>query len=233
MPYITISQDGLVRSSGGVIITGQYSDSSTTRATFPTFNHNYYNGTGVNITRPSTSIISVYTSQSTPYIIYPPFYATIYEYKPKINYKQIRIKRDYARKALYKSIRLFENLFGINKIQLFLNGEAFEIEGRKFNYRISKKKFVNLIEHTSNPTSAHIPYKLEILSKAGLVLFEGCTIFKNTPVVDQIIALILHIQDNEEHVLLNMNLSKKALDFSECSNDIEYLNHLKGTNYVT
>jgi len=182
----------------------------------------YYSGTSNYITSSTGYITSIIYNDIIPEPYVP----------PKIDYRGVRLKRDYARKALWKSIRLFENLFGINQIQLFLNGQSFEIIGRKFNYRISKKNYINLIDHTSRPTSCCIPYRLEVLSKSGLVLFEGCTVFKNTPIIDQIIALILHIQNDEEHVLLNMNLSKLSLNFLESSNDVEYINKLKGTKYA-
>lgn len=149
---------------------------------------------------------------------------------PKVDHKRIRVERDRARKALWKSIRLFENLFGLNHIQVFLNGGAFEVEGRKFDYRISKNG-TGLIDHTARPNRGHIPYKLEVLSKQGLVLFQGCTVFKNTPIVDQITALILHIRDNEEHVLLNMNLSRLTTDFYSDVESLNYINTLKNTNY--
>lgn len=156
-----------------------------------------------------------------------------YQYKPpKIDYRQRRIKRDYARKALFKSVRLFENLFGINQIKLFLNGEAFEIEGRIFNYRISKSNY-GILEHTANPNSHVIPYKLEVYNKQGLQLFNGCTIFKNTPIIDQITALMLHINSGEEEqVLKNMNISKMTEHFYQDVDSIEVINRIQNKNIV-
>jgi hypothetical protein len=151
---------------------------------------------------------------------------------PKINHRRIRTKRDQARKALWRSIRLFENLFGINDIKIFIDGGAFEIEGRKFNYRISQKKYNKLLDKTINISMICVPYTLEVLSKQGLVLFEGCTVFKDTPIIDQITALILHIKDNEEHVLLNMNLSKLTDNFFEDLELLTYVNELKECNYT-
>lgn len=150
---------------------------------------------------------------------------------PKVNHRRVRTKRDQARKALWRSIRLFENLFGIAQIKIFIDGGAFEIEGRKFNYRISQKRHSNLINNTMNINMVCVPYNLEVLSKQGLVLFEGCTIFKETPIIDQITALILHILDNEENVLLNMNLSKLTDDFFDNQELLTYVNELKGKNY--
>jgi hypothetical protein len=133
---------------------------------------------------------------------------------------------------LWRSIRLFENLFGIAQIKIFIDGGTFEIEGRKFNYRISKKKYNTLIDKTAHINMICVPYNLEVLSKQGLVLFEGCTVFRDTPIVDQITALILHIRDNEENVLLNMNLSKLTDDFFDDHESLTYVNALKDRNYT-
>jgi hypothetical protein len=217
-----------INTNSTVIINNAYSTLPITRSG-PYIR--YYNNT-ITGTRTETNGL-IYTAIQTGSYIYSSSNDIYVEpiKRRKINYREIRIKKDYAKKALWKSIKLFENLFGINQIQLFMNGQSFEIEGRRFNYRISKNSSVNLLDHTSRPTSCCIPYRLEILNKNGLILFEGCTIFKNTPVVDQIIALILHIQNDEEFVLLNMNLSNLTSEFLTCNKDIQYINKLKGKNY--
>ena len=151
--------------------------------------------------------------------------------QPKPDYRKIRFNRNNARKALFKSVRLFENLFGLNKIQLFMNGQSFEIEGKRYNYRISKNHF-GLLEHTQNPRTSHIPYKLEILGKNGLVLAQGCTVFKNTPIVDQITALLLHITGGEEeHILKNCNLFNIQDNFYADAESLEYFRSLHKRKY--
>ena len=181
----------------------------------------YYN----NITSASTT--SIWTGASTWYTSHAP---SVYV-PPKPDYRKIRFDRNNARKALWKSVRLFENLFGLNKIQLFMNGQAFEISGRKFDYRISKNSY-GLIEHTQNPNTSHIPYKLEILNKKGVVLSQGCTVFKKTPIVDQITALLLHITSGEEeHVLKNCNLFNIKRDFYEDQESLTYFRTLHKKKY--
>lgn len=150
----------------------------------------------------------------------------------KPNRKKLKLETNLAKKALWKSILLFKNLFGEEKIKLFLNGQAFEIEGYRFNYRISRNKYTGMLEHTKDPWSMCIPYVLEIFSKSNVLLGRGCTVFKNTPVIDQITALLLHIQaGEEEHLLKNMNLNSLTDDFYRDAETIDYINSLKGTAY--
>ena len=118
-----------------------------------------------------------------------------------------------ARKAAVKGINLFKRLFGDTKIKSFLSGNSFIVEGERYNYCIKPKN--NVISHTMNPNSIHIPYHLEVLTKSGILLGTGCTTFKNTPVIDQLIAFMLHIKEDEENVIKNMNIGQRTDAYHE------------------
>ena len=221
---VTYSSDGIINSVYAIdalgrsrIITGSVSGTIVSNMITGTSTTAYYPINGTHI----------YDSSSTAWynVCVPSF-----EYKYKPDHRKIRFERNNARKALWKSIRLFENLFGINKIQLFMNGAAFEIKGRKFNYRISKNRY-GLLEHTQNPNTSHIPYKLEIL-KNNVVLAQGCTVFKKTPIVDQITALMLHITNGEEeHILKNCNLFNIQTEFYKDQEALEYFRSIHNKKY--
>ena len=50
-----------------------------------------------------------------------------------------------------------------------------------------------------NPHGGAIPYDLHALDKAdGRVLSKGCVVIPGTPVIDQLLALILHVQDRDD-----------------------------------
>lgn len=184
-------------------------DTGTSSTTISAVNGiRYYKGTGTY----STSI-QVYEVQ--PYV------------PPKINYAKVKRETREARSIIKRGVRLFENLFGIGQIGMFLHGDGISIEGRRFNYRISRLSYKNIISHSKNPSSHAIPYRLEVCSKQGLVLFQGCTVFKNTPIVDQIIAIILSIRDNEERVLMNMTFFNFSKDFDLDSEAKAYVEYLK------
>jgi hypothetical protein len=113
-----------------------------------------------------------------------------------------RNETDRGRKALRRSIDLFRKFRPESEIKTFLNGLPLIIRGHQYDYRVRKRD--DLLHHTMNPNSAHIPYDLHIMSKQGEVLAKGCVIVPGTPVIDQVLALILHVQDEEEEsVVIN------------------------------
>lgn len=115
-----------------------------------------------------------------------------------------------ARKAMKKGVSLFSKLFGKRDIQLFLSGDGFTVEGEKFNWLVRRSPSVDLVAHTADPHVYHIPYSLQILTKDNVVLGDCCVYFDGTPVVDQLIALVLHVKNgNEEEVVRTMNVTGK------------------------
>ena len=119
--------------------------------------------------------------------------------------KEFNIKKEnvikYGQKSIKKAIKLYKNLFNNNNIDLFISGSGFIIEGNIFNYSI-RQSGTSILAHTVNPVSAHIPYILEILNKDNVVLCNACILFEETPIIDQIIALTLHIQSGKENEIL-------------------------------
>jgi len=227
--YVSSSNTGIIyyTTSSGSTETWYTCNSNTTTSRIIIDNSNYriYG-------RPSTA----YTSTG-----YTAFYnsgnsysigGTSSVYTPtKIDHRKIRTKRDNTRKALWKSIRLYDSLFGMDDIKVFLDGGSFIIEGELFDYRISRKTSTNLLDHTGNPGSMFIPYLLEWLNKDAEVLFQGCTVFRNTPVIDQITALALHIKSDEEYVLRNTNISMLTSEFYIDNTSLEIVNRVKDKTY--
>jgi hypothetical protein len=130
----------------------------------------------------------------------------------ELSIKKSKVEK-YTKKSIKKAIKLFKNLFNNNNIELFISGSGFEITGERFNYFV-KKNNTSLLYHTSNPISVHIPYRLQILNKDSVFLCEACIVFEETPIIDQIIALTLHIQSgNEEGFLEKANFFNKTPEF--------------------
>lgn len=107
-----------------------------------------------------------------------------------------------GKKALKRGVKLFQRMFGEEDIRGFLKGHEFIVQGRELNYRISPHPNVDLIAHSATGKSYHIPYRLEILNPDNVVLAEGCVIFQDTPVIDQIIGLMMYVKTNQERTLL-------------------------------
>lgn len=132
---------------------------------------------------------------------------------PALIKKRKRQKLKEAKKALNKGITMFKNLFGSELITTFINGNSFVIEGQHYNYRFKKNS--SLLYYTENINSQNIQYDLEIMDKkTDLIYGKLCTVFKDTPIIDQIISVILHIQGGAElKILENTNVYNKTEHF--------------------
>lgn len=100
------------------------------------------------------------------------------------------------RRVVKRSMALLGSVIGLDRVREFLSGRKIIINGVLFDYRVSKKS--NILRHSADPDDNHVPYELEILDKTGTLLCQGCAVFDNTPVLDQIAALALYMQGGEE-----------------------------------
>jgi len=121
-----------------------------------------------------------------------------------------------GRRALRRSIELFCRLRSEEEIRTFLSGKPLDVRGHRFDYRVQKRD--DVLRHTMHPYGGHVPYRLSLHSKDGRMLASsGCIVIPNTPVIDQLLALILHVQDpQEEEVVLrrtnwNADISRHLL----------------------
>jgi hypothetical protein len=113
---------------------------------------------------------------------------------PKLNRKRLR----QSKQAVKKAIRLGSALIGEQRIRAFVSGDGFTIDGVRYRYRLRRVSHVSILEHTASPTQAAIPYELLILRKDDdRPLASGCVYFELTPLLDQVIALCLHVRDHE------------------------------------
>ena len=121
----------------------------------------------------------------------------------------------YAKKAIKRGFKLLSNFITSNEISLFNSGNGFVVEAEQFNYRF-KKGHTDFISHTLNPLSGHIPYELIIMSKDNLELCNLCIYFDETPVIDQVVATVLHLKSgNEDELIKTGNLFNKRDAFYE------------------
>lgn len=114
--------------------------------------------------------------------------------------KPVRIEQR-TRSAIKKGISMLTTLVGPEPVRSYISGDGFNLEGRLFDYRVSKT--VGIVGHTQNTGNGHTPYRLTIMEKnTGAVLGDACVYFKNTPVIDQLIALTFFIRNGEEEELI-------------------------------
>lgn len=120
-----------------------------------------------------------------------------------------------ARKSITRAVELFGKFFNQKDIDGFIKGYEYIVEGDKFNYRLTKGDRTNILHHTLNPSSIHIPYDLEITTKNNVVLAKACYLFENTPIIDQIIAFTMMIKSgNELEFIEKANLFQKSNDYN-------------------
>lgn len=121
-----------------------------------------------------------------------------------------------ARKVIKKGIKKFTNLFGNKDISTFISGEGFIVEGERFNWAFRQKSSNSLIKMTHSPLQGHIPYSLMVMSKSNVVLADCCVyVTGNTPIIDQVITIMLYIRHDEDGLLDSMNLFNKRPAFYE------------------
>jgi len=113
-----------------------------------------------------------------------------------------------GRRAVRRSIDLYARFRGMDEVRRFLRGEEIEFDGELYKYRV--KKTLNVLQQTMNPGSAHIPYSLRLVDKAtDKPLASGCVVFPALPVIDQLLALSFHIEDDEQELLRTTNWSPR------------------------
>jgi hypothetical protein len=122
-----------------------------------------------------------------------------------------RKKQKITRNSLKRSLNLLNTILGEAETRDFLAGKPVRVEGTLFDFVFTKSPHLDLLHYTEQPSNAHIPYRFAISNKAGAHLANGCVVFQNTPVLDQVAAAVLHIVSQEELTLLEKtNLSGKS-----------------------
>lgn len=117
------------------------------------------------------------------------------------------LKNNNAKKTLKKGIKKFSNLFGEKNIKSFISGDGFTVNGKLYKWNFSQRKNVSILSMTHSPLKSHIPYILTLMTKDNVELSNCCVyVENNTPIIDQIITIMLYIQHDEEELLKNCNL---------------------------
>lgn len=138
----------------------------------------------------------------------PPDYGILYAQSGSSGRKR-RMMRN-GRKIVRRSIAAYERLFGGSakaNLMEFMRGKPLMLRGKLYTYRFMRTW--SAVEHSAYPQAVHVPYALSIYNAANERLANGCIYFRDTPLVDQIIAVALHLRTEEDELdlLSKMNLS--------------------------
>ncbi len=114
-----------------------------------------------------------------------------------------RFQRDllWLREAL--DWRLFEKVGKKREVQLFLAGQALEVCHAKspFKFVLTPEKGPWLLRNTQVPPLS-TPFRLEVYTKTDVFVGHLCVVAHKTPALDQLLAVLLHVEAGAEQVLL-------------------------------
>ena len=138
-----------------------------------------------------------------------PFYFTSYNSALYINNKTknienprvVRKKQQGVRQSIKRAVKLLE-CFGLgDDVRMFMKGESIEISHPDSNLKFVITKNRDLI-HSSQYNSYSSPFKTELYTKDNIFISDLCLFSKDTPVLDHLLNLSLHVQTGDEDEIL-------------------------------
>lgn len=170
-----------------------------TTATFSTCGTNIYYYDGTNIVCPTVG-------EYIPYDL---------ERDRKDRAIKNRLKVQSAKSAIKKALKLIDGIGFGKEISVFLQGDSIEVSHDESDLKFVITKYNNsLIDKTIN-ASFSTPYKLELYTKSNVYVANLCVYIKDTPILDQVLAIIMYIRSGSEQDVLNKaNFFKKTTDES-------------------
>ena len=107
--------------------------------------------------------------------------------------REARRLRDLARRALARSRDLLENLAGRERARAWLAGDTVTVEGRRFDFRLRVADI---------RSTGHGALDVSVTDKDGIELAALCVYAPDTPALDQISAMVLHVSSGDEDEIL-------------------------------
>lgn len=100
-----------------------------------------------------------------------------------------------GRRAVRRSIDLYLRVRPAEELRAFLQGTPIVIHGARLRYRMRKSGGV--MRQTISPSHG-IPFRMEMLAlHSDDPIASGCVFLERTPMLDQLLAFIMHVTDPE------------------------------------
>lgn len=117
--------------------------------------------------------------------------------------KTLRAEQQRAKRAIKKAVKLFEAQGKQETVNLLISGSEVTIEhpSSLFKFVVKPHSAGWLLRKTVNPGGT-TPFTLELYTKENIFLARLCVLFKDTPVLDQLMALSLFIESGDEAEIL-------------------------------
>jgi hypothetical protein len=119
-----------------------------------------------------------------------------------------------AKSAIKRALKLIDNVGFGDDVRVFLRGDEIEISHFQspFKFVISKSPYLNVIHATHSPGFS-TPYQLQLYTKSDVHIANLCVYMKDTPLLDQVLAIILYIKSgSEDSILQKANWHSKNKD---------------------
>jgi hypothetical protein len=117
-----------------------------------------------------------------------------------------------AKSSIKKALKLIDNMGFGDEIRVFIGGDEIVVDNPQSIFKFVLKRGASLIERTISPGYS-TPYSLELLTKDDIHVANLCVYLKDTPVLDQVLAIALYIKTgNEEDVLEKANWFNRTND---------------------
>lgn len=109
-----------------------------------------------------------------------------------------------AKGSIKRALKLIDNMGFGNDIRMFLGGDEIVIyhEESIFKFVISRKSRDSIIGSTMTPGYS-IPYKLQLFTKTDVHVADLCVYLKDTPLLDQVLAVVMYIRSGSEEDVLD------------------------------
>lgn len=135
----------------------------------------------------------------------------------ELGYPVRKVNREMIKKGrsvVKKSLRTLERLAGSETARLFVRGEEVIVQGQEFSFRFQKNPDFDTVLSSATPEHRrHISFKLDLLTVTGDYLATGCVYMPDTPVLDQVTGLLLHVRSGNEAEIV------KVTNWFDCSPD--------------
>lgn len=188
--------------STGLVVPNQY----VLPTTAATSNFVYYPTSALTTT---TTLSSTFTGTS--YVFYTD---NSVSYNRSQLYETLKAKKGplikkSIRSSIKKAVKLISN-FGMEEdLKIFLGGDKIELShpDSDFKFLISKKPD-SLIRYTERCVG-HTPYNLLLYTKSDVFIADLCVFMRDTPILDQILAVSMFVKSgNEEDLLVKANYNR-------------------------
>jgi Skp family chaperone for outer membrane proteins len=108
-----------------------------------------------------------------------------------------------ARKPIKRVLKLFERMGRTRDVSLLVSGQEVVLHNPNSDLQFCLKPYQGdwLTRRTTN-ASGHSPFEIHLQTKSGVHIAQLCVYFKDTPVLDQLLALTMFVDTGNEEELL-------------------------------